>query len=479
MKTGEAKVEKELASSQKNLKKAKNDLKRLTGTETGLMRRQKVPKNMPMDKQSRVAMLKAQAAILEFPELAPLLRAGCTLDGARWVLQMLNPFPDKSEQNVGYPGGTSDRTTLQKIPLTMQFAAPDGLGADQSWDLHLFTLPDINPQGNFLIWDTVGPYGFASQAVAQGIAIQPGILNAIRVLSGQPTLPNTVGAVFNPTLFTADRFDVGEYLTGNTRIVGLGFEVYNTTMELNKNGQVIYYRQPNVVRSCNYNYNSFGNPGTGPYLTFVSNSPPATFTEAQKLGGSIQRQATDGAYIVCTQSEKENPLTPFQTGKDLYVRTQRDGDAGLNIAGWGGTNTTQNINGSVLPSSDQLKIVPYDVSGAYFSGLSATSTFTVVLNVFVESAPASDDPNLFFAQPPSAFDARAIEIYSQIARTIAPGAPVSENGFGDWLAKIMGTISKIAEPVGNALGVVFPPAAMVGRAVGTITRQLESTLINN
>jgi len=110
--------------------------------------------------------------------------------------------------------------------------------------------------------------------------------------------------------------------------------------------------------------------------------------------------------------------------------------------------------------------IPYDISGAVFSGLNQQTTLQVTARYFVERLPAISDPNLLvLARNPCPYDPMVLELYSRTILELPVGVKVGENPLGEWFFDILQTLAGIAPVIGSAFG---PIGAAVGTAVGGV-----------
>jgi len=115
-----------------------------------------------------------------------------------------------------------------------------------------------------------------------------------------------------------------------------------------------------------------------------------------------------------------------------------------------------------------------DMCGAYFTGLNQNDVLTVNYNIYIERFPALSDLNLIvLATPSPAYDAVAMQVYSDVSRRMPTGVPQAENGLGDWFK---GIISTVADVAGTILPMIPHPKAQIGGAIaGGIGKLLRSS----
>jgi len=105
------------------------------------------------------------------------------------------------------------------------------------------------------------------------------------------------------------------------------------------------------------------------------------------------------------------------------------------------------------------------MSGAYFTGLSNSTTLTVNYIVYIERFPTQDDLDLIVSAKRSPeYDIKALEAYSIISQSLPVAVPFDENGLGDWFKSAVNAASEYISPV---LKMIPHPYAQLGaQAIG-------------
>jgi len=124
--------------------------------------------------------------------------------------------------------------------------------------------------------------------------------------------------------------------------------------------------------------------------------------------------------------------------------------------------------------SDSL--LPFDVSGAYFAGLSNQTSLTITVRWYIERCPTIDEIDLVvLATPSPTYDPDALRVYSDAMHAIPPGVPVGMNPAGEFFRQIVSNIRRLAPKVGRVVQEVagVPGAALLGAAVGRVAEVVE------
>jgi hypothetical protein len=262
-------------------------------------------------------------------------------------------------------------------------------------------------------------------------------------------------------------------------MIGGGLEVLNTTEDLHKSGAVVYYTHPSQQRLIGTSVADYSS-GTAIPRTSVSRvmrSPPATVAQAVSIPDSVKRKAEEGAYIVFRQAKgQQNPPLdpqgecPFFMGASVLAE-----DGSVSVFGFGEAVPNAVYGAFVpVPLLGNHQPVPFDVSGAYFTGLSAYTSLDLTLRLFIEGfpTPAADQKLISLTRPCPLEDPLACEIYSRVCTQLPPGVPVIENETGDWFKGLMKTIASVAPTIGSALGGIIPGGGLIGSGVGKVAEML-------
>jgi hypothetical protein len=243
--------------------------------------------------------------------------------------------------------------------------------------------------------------------------------------------------------------------------VASGFEVINTTAKIYQQGNVFVYRQPQPEpRPASYNITNHGVAILGVASLARHNQPPYTPAAADLLADSKQWEAAEGAYCVQTLNSLDVPA---------------DGEDWLSPAFELSETEVAYSTGLIMPTLSSLGaiycpalayVAPYNMSGAYFTGLSLQSTLVLNFTVIIERFPTNEQGDLLMlARPSPRYDPRAAELYTLALQNMPPGVPAYMNGLGDWFASVVSTIGSAVGAVAGAIP--HPIAQAVGAAAST------------
>jgi len=375
---------------------------------------------------------------------------GCSKQGQYWLECCLDPFKDMPESPQGFPDLINSPSVVQVVKQSVNVAVPPVAGAG-TWDCNIVMNPNVStcPSTSYLnVAGNVYQQNAGPAEIFGGVEIFSGIAGAPLPNSNlSATLPLPTG------------------YTGNARVLGMAFEVHNTTSDLNRQGSVVVYRQPGAAITSLTSSALFIDPliqgKVGALDVAVMPTPPNTVANALILPNSRQWKAADGCYCVSTMSDQVNNPTGQNGALPARLNSATAPPTFFLPTILSGTSGTTQF---WYPSSSQM-LTPFNLSGAYFSGLSNSTTLTVNATWIVERFPDYTMADLIvLATPSPAFDPIAQELYSRGAFHLPAGVKVKENGLGDFVKGVAGILDKAGVPMmGLVPGVVDTVTSMLGK----------------
>lgn len=381
----------------------------------------------------------------------------------RWLTRAVDPFHDEMMEPAGYPDLMTIGTIVQEINLTTTVMAPPGVTGN--WDCHIFNLAHFaaatgNIGDNCCVWSPstgqVTTYGGSASYPNSG-------LNILSCETGGQLLPTQDSLPISTNLQTQNLTPL-KYMMGRCRVVGMAFEVVNTTSELNLQGLVTAYRMPQQRQQslfCGLSTSTAGVVSLDARIMTLFNSPPTSVSEALVLPSSKQWDAKRGAYVVCTQMGADNPITSVDTMSVFYSAGGFwNSVANPGLCGFG--QFSQNISQGGSNNFTTKYYAPYNTSGVYFSGLSNPTTLQVNYKIILESIPNPRDIFATMAKPATPYSVEAIRLYGELIEHLPVGVPFDENPNGEWFSTVLGVLGEIA-----SLGsLVNPMFGLVGQGFG-------------
>lgn len=335
----------------------------------------------------------------------------------------MDPFHDKPIYDLqGWPDIEATASVVRCIKQSTVITAP--VGFTTNWDCNIVNWPNFYAQTT-----NVTNVRQNNHITDLGSASGWGGLFAYCGPSGVPI--NTIAPTFSSHLNVDKTF-----LSGSSRLIGVGFEVHNTTSELYRQGSVIVWRSPgSSIEPSLYTVDTA--TGVNLFSGNLVRCPPLTADSALLLAGSRQWQASEGCYCVGTFSGIDNPpKLPDYTSFVVYATEDEDV-----VADYG-----PGINSSplIIPSSPAdntsyaQRWYPINTYGAFFQGLSKETTLTLTWNCYIETFPSVAEKSLVVLATPSApYDPNALELLDKCLAAMPVGVMVKENFMGTWFPALI------------------------------------------
>lgn len=419
-------------------------------------------------------------------ELVKNSRSSLTETGKNAVLANIDPFHDTPiEPLTGWPDMNNGQSIVRCVKVGKSVSATSGGGVAPTtpWDMHITLWPWLYPQAFIDVdnrMNNVGQYDAGKDG--GGNTIEVGGLQVTRVVTPGAAAEffPAVGTGNNLAMITPDPV----FLRGIHRVIGIGWELYDTTAELYKQGDVTVYQQ-NQAPKDGSNFSLTNTTSTFAPDVVLPNynvtgtmysSPPQTTDNALLLAGSKSWKAADGVYQVARFHSSQNE--PFAADYNVPIvfsdpanadRVDAPQTSSLFVAAPGSRKDYSMALGAAtlikrdyIPAAQHL--YPYHQCGAIFSGLSPQASFKICMNIFIETFPGIDESTLLPSTKPSAaYDPMAIEIINHCMSKSPVAVPVRQNGLGEWF---VGAITSAADFVAPLLMKSGDPRAMaVGGAL--------------
>lgn len=421
--------------------------------------------SLAMQSQSALTNMLRRAETKDF--LSGLVKAHkLTSDGKEWLTAALDPFHDYEHQIAGYPDADVSQTVVSCYQYEYAIAQPVGMGGVGNWDCHVCSYPIASSHGTGRVLSELADWSTL-------VAANPNVVTALGpvVVYTAPTGSNlgfSIPAIATVQCIPGD--GVEDVSSGCSRVVAGGFEVHNTTAEIYKQGSVTTYRMPQ-------NHGRFQATLVGPaqYGTVTGSrvrGPPLTIAQANLLKGTRTWNAKEGVYATLFQSTAHNPLVQMSTDSILIERQSDPGLPGTVAS----TPFEFHDAGPQTPIKQAAtQSMPFDTTGAMFTGLSPQTTLTLKVKLFVERAPTWNEPALaVLASPSAGYDLSALQLYAQVINMLPPAVMVGENAKGDWWRAVVSVIKHVAAPLGIALEAFVPGAGLVGGAISSVAGQVDT-----
>lgn len=342
-----------------------------------------------------------------------------TPDGANFLRKGLDPFHDFDVKLRGIPDTCTPRTIIQEVTKTVVISNVGLPSLTTNWDVHIASLPELmtmNSAACIQFNELAG--GFRADEANQPISgstgaghpeLGPFVIS--KVNTGGRTFPTGVNAQTNSNIISA--VDFSDFESGQKRLIAAAFEIHDTTSNLNQQGSVVVYRMPQSTFTANtvgraWNSTYIGAPTPIPSnICKVSKLPPPDVASCLLLEGSRQWESKKGAYCVCTQNLESNTFEDAANSSRIFEARTTDLE-NTECYGTFPTRSTLIPTGQDYYQLPTCHPVPFHTSGAYFIGLSPSSTLTAVFKLIYETAPTPDQSQLVVLAQPSASDRKSV-----------------------------------------------------------------------
>lgn len=392
---------------------------------------------------------------------------GVSQAGREWVTAAIDPYHDTALRICGYPDIEESPSISQVVKRTYTISKPTSAGSG-NWDAHISSFPwlkamDVNSfteTNNLLVPTTTN--------ITAGTGLGGLMVDTVpSTTPPTPTFQMVVAGGSAPSWVSLDSTDTQAFTVGVWRQIAHGFEVVNTTSELNIQGLVTSYAAPFPQRNTKSSSSVFAFVATTPptialgSLDVLNTSMcPTTPSAAMLLPGSRQWKAKEGAYIVPRLNNQDLAAGLDNTG--IVVTSSSDPVAPLFVVGAGVTGVTVPPSLFVLDNyvNEASFITDFNWGGAYFTGLSSETTLTIneirIFERFPSVQIASDSQLVVLAQPSPKYDQQAMELYSVVSAMMPTGVPQKMNGIGEWFKE---AVQEARNAIAPALAAIPHPLA--------------------
>lgn len=387
-----------------------------------------------------------------------------------WLTLATDPFHDGQIEPAGYPDVNTVPTLVQNFTQTVSIDSTGMSGP--TWDCHVFFAP-ISPdiQNGFPRTMTAARFNARDQL----ITTPPFAGFTAQLNSGYNVLRSAPGTSWLTATSTPGASVAMPYICegGCYRLIAAAVEVVNTTPDLYKQGAVTYYRSPSHSKIVTPFYGLETGGGIYEWLMTMESYalPPISQAEAQLYPTSRTLAAEEGYYGIATLNKEPEFLSGIgcpMLGVHAPTTNQLQNPIANQVCYIPSYWPT-----STRPMTGSGRVLPFDVHGAVFTGLSLQTTLQVTTRYYVERIPAAADPDLLvLTRPPTPYDPVIQEIYSRVLSKLPVGCTVKENPLGEWFNDVLEMVADYAPGIGKVFG---PMGAAAGQLLaGGSTKLLKS-----
>lgn len=400
----------------------------------------------------------------------------------------MDPLHDNQiPEPVGWPDNENAPSVIRRIVETATVSRPAAISGE--WDCQMVLFPWLEAMAFTKCIQTGNKLTYPSVA-AMGDPVYTRVLNTLQCFCADANTPISIP--------DADPFmgiDIGSMIEkqGRHRLVGIGFEVVNTTPQLYRGGSVTSWRQAGTefLGEQAYNVVQDGTPAVkvtpGDYN--LRRFPPLSSRQAALTPNSVTWGAEEGVYIVGSFNDELNPATlPEFRGTVLRDNNSADGTWSYldseslgNLPVWSNVPTGDVWATKPFLDDDNATIVcmpsaiysPLNISGCYFTGLSAQTTLTITLSAYVETFPNFSSNLLTLARPSLAENELVMREISRALMRLPVAVKASENNAGEWFARVIEALTPVVEAglVAGGYGAAVPLLEAGSRKASTYARE--------
>jgi len=243
-------------------------------------------------------------------------RCELSVEGKNWLIQVLDPNHDRPFVKTGWPSQNTRPSLIRQVKQSISVSATSGGGAPVSapWDLHVAWLPVLNILNYSPTVSRTNGEGVLDMSSGAQTDQMGGLMLRAQFNSGADVSWTSIPGTAN-NLGTLGVDPV--YLAGDTRLVGVGFEITDTSAEINKQGSLAVYSYPQMLKTEAFHM-WVANPPASTLATYQGNCvrvilPPTNLKSALLLPDTQIWEAKYGSYQVPTFSDLNNPACDNST----------------------------------------------------------------------------------------------------------------------------------------------------------------------
>lgn len=354
------------------------------------------------------------------------------------ALNLMDPFPD----GAAYASGWHDNDGVPSVPLVItdytQIAAP--AGTVNNWHFKVAFLPNTN---GFMASKVYS--GIDSNGVVGAISAASWTFAHFAVWTWKDTDPE-------PSWFSTPAYalwlDVSMTYVASQRICAAGFELINSSTELNKGGYQYASRMPTMLVN-NYVYDA----SAGAPTTVVASAPtmyslPNSLDDIVNWPTTFSGPAVNGLACFSTPISDSNPPTPNSPNR-AYLGNY----------------------GNLVVSDGATAWCPWNTCVAYVTGQVPGASWTLKGRIYWEVYLLSNDDDRSWqsvSRPAVPYSPVMREMLSATLRLLPSGFDYSENPFGEWFHGVLKLLSHAVPTVGGLIP--HPAVRMISAAASPVLR---------
>lgn len=371
-----------------------------------------------------------------------------------YAISQVDPFHDMPYRLEGAPSDASASSVVmivnqERVITASDFSLPVTEGL--KFDMHVVSLPLLCDNDYYPCYMTTvnGFYNGVYSTAPPYVSLFPITVSA--AATGQPTFAGgpTVGLGTTVPYFSSNEAS-GIRVARNMRVIGQSFEIVDETPKFYQQGACTVYNRPSSVNHKNaYCYNIDQGGSSQVRYQFLDSiaAPLNRIQQATIIPTSKTWKSSEGCYVVARRNGSDNP---FQRPGINTVVLQAPTDPN-NYPLTNSFLSTVAVQCAEDPSSiasqnNSNMIVPYNLTGAYFTGLSNQyGTYRLRAKFIYEILPDPTDSSLIpLASPTIPRNPSFEKLLDDLISSLPYGVPQTMNPKGELWGYIIQKIKDIS-----------------------------------
>lgn len=396
-------------------------------------------------------------------------------DSADWLVACLDPYHDYQLEPHGLPDNRTAPSVVQVHNQSYTLTKPSS--ASSNWDATvIFTginsvINATTATGGLMTSSSSSLCVYDHTSLDAGnpfgaLSFWAGDAGSTYYLSSPPTSGDTYSCL--GSVMTTDR----------CRLIGVAFEIHNTTAEVYRQGSLTVAQLPDTaVDAAIVKY--IDTDSSAPWGTHNFQGDRAllvgsTVQPLMSVPGSQTWPAADGCYCIPRMTELPHAINSYAMGTStghvgsnsrVPIVYSTEGRIGIPAP----TGATPTVEVPLVLPRYPSGFSPVQV---FLTGLSSQTTLTVTFRTIVEYFPALTSPLLPLAAPSSEYDPKAFEAYSILIAKIPYASKVQDNSAGDYFRKVVAAMKNVLGRAGPYLSAVSPLMGPFGPIADMAGRQM-------
>lgn len=383
--------------------------------------------------------------------------------GKDWLLTAVDPFHDFSTVLAGYPDINGNASVVQQYNTSVQISAPTNM-VGNTYNARVW-LTGLDTHEDVIMKEVSGTISPAKIDYDSDLTLST-IYGSLMTDVWDPTIvPNVNTALGNTPGFIQSRLH-NKRVSSAGRVVGMGFEVHNTTAAIERQGTVTCAVMPNIpakdMSACIDDTATVGLWSNEVTPIGRIQLPPSSLNDAVLLPGSTQWEAAEGVYAI---SKLVGDNTAQRASDRIFVTTS--GGAAIRM-----TRLTTGSNPGC--ANEVFSYNNWSRNYALFTGLSAGTTLTVTFKCYYEYFPQPEGTGRDLAPlacPSPPIDYKALKLYSTLCPRLPHAVQVSENPAGEYYRKVLDLIRRVLPTVLPVVTAIHPIAGIAATAANDILQR--------